>query len=197
MTHVLSQQNQKNKNTFQIPNSELKINIQMEQDQPQQVEGTVEDLEIDEPIKEPDQETNGASGDAAVQPNLVQNQTAPTVAEGTTLATTALGTQNPRMESNLTHQQLLLTNLFDGFSKIQPTMETIPLPKGLKTIKQMNLKEILKLVKDYLRGVQKPAIQSPHDDWHLFLVEFYQKWCCMGWSNTNDVIAALAGELDP
>ena len=31
----------------------------MEQDQPQQVEDTVEDLEIDEPIEEPDQETNG------------------------------------------------------------------------------------------------------------------------------------------
>ena len=121
------------------------------------MEGTVENLEIDEPIKEPNQDTNGASGNAAVQLNLVQNQTAPTVAEGTTLATTALGTQNPRMESNLTHQQLLLMNLFDGFSMIQPTMETVLLPKGLKTI---NSKEILKLVKDYLRRVQKPAIQS-------------------------------------
>ena len=59
----------------------------MEQDQPQQVEGAVEDLEIDEPIKKPDQETNGASDNAAVQLNLIQNQTAPTVAEGTTLAT--------------------------------------------------------------------------------------------------------------
>ena len=38
----------------------------MEQDQPQQVEGTVENLEINEPIKEPNQDTNGASGDAAV-----------------------------------------------------------------------------------------------------------------------------------
>ena len=107
----------------------------MEQDQPQQVEGAVEDFEIDEPIEEPDQETNGASGDATVQPNLVQNWTAPTVAEGTTLATTALGTQNPRMESNLTHQQLLPTNLFDGLSMIQPTTETILLPKRLKIIK--------------------------------------------------------------
>ena len=34
----------------------------MEQDQPQQVKGTVEDLEIDESIKKPNQETNGASG---------------------------------------------------------------------------------------------------------------------------------------
>ena len=161
------------------------------------MEGTVENLEIDEPIEEPDQETNGASSNTAVQPNLVQNQTAPTVAEGTTLATTALETQNPRMESNLTHQQLLLTNLFDGFLMIQPTMETVPLLKGLKTIKQMNSKEISKSVKDYLRGVQKPAIQSPHNDWHLFLVVFYQKWCCVGWSNTNDTVTALAGELDP
>ena len=145
----------------------------MEQNQPQQVENAIEDLEIDEPIEEPDQETNGASSNATIQPNLVQNQTAPTVAEGTTLTTTALGTQNPRIESNLTHQQLLLTNLFDDLSMIQPTTESVLLLKKLKSIKQMNSKKISKLVKNYLRKVQKPAIQSPHNNWHFFLVKFY------------------------
>ena len=45
----------------------------MEQNQPQQVEGAVEDLEIDEPIEKPDQKTNGAPGNVAVQLNLIQN----------------------------------------------------------------------------------------------------------------------------